>query len=136
MSRPVNLSLAPKINRLTGGEQAEVAADRRRGLPWTTLLRKYGIARGTLAKVLRDQRLLTRTMHRLNPREQKELIRDYRGGLSMSEISSRHRVSIGTVSNVLRRRGVPARSLIDACRWREVDEAAFDNINAASAYWI
>lgn len=125
-----------KINRLTAGEQAKVAADRRKGLPWTTLLRKYGIAHGTLAKVLRHHGLLTRTLHRLDAREQKELIQDYRSGLSMSEITSRHRVSIGTVSNVLRRRGVPARPLIDACRWREFDEGAFDNISEASAYWI
>jgi len=132
----VNLTLTRKINRLTEGEQAEVVADRRKGLSWMTLLRKHGIAHGTLAKVLRHHGLLTRTLHRLNARQQKKLIQDYCGDLPMSKVASRHRVSLGTVSNILRRHGIPARPLIDACRWREVDETAFDHINEASAYWI
>jgi hypothetical protein len=123
------------VPALCKADQLRLVKDRRAGRSWNGLTRKYRIARGTLAKVLRRHGITLRPMRRLSSGEEERVIRGYQRGHSMSWLAAHQTTSMATVLRTLRRRGVAARSLVIACRRRKLDETAFDEVTEASAYW-
>lgn len=74
--------------------------------------------------------------YKLTQEQKTEIIRQYKDGKSSNTIAKQFGVLPGSIRSLLKRRGIARRSKSEAHRQYTLNEAAFDEINSKSAYWV
>ena len=110
-SRPVVI-VRPRTHsvrrRLDSEARAQLIADYERGVPSTQFVTAYGLAKGTVLKILHETGVVRKQRHP-SADEVDEMVGLYRQGWSLVRIGEHFGFDQGTVWLRLRRAGVPMR---------------------------
>jgi hypothetical protein len=105
-----------------------------RGEPAVVISKSLHTTNQTIYRILKKHGVKLKVRY-LDEAERLAIRDEYLGGMSQVAIGRLHGIDPAAVRYTLRKLGVPPRSLSDAFRKHALNEAAFDCITEASAYW-